>query len=205
MTLRMELRLEGAEWKALARKMAALGPRVRSKVGRQALRAGAHVIRAEAQRRVPVDTGVLRKSIKVRSGRTRGRGELKMLITLGASNLYSGDQFYGAFVEFGHRRGKRGPGVQGLQRLLRGDNLSTAIDAAKRGVANPLGSASGRRKAAKRLEYLLKVKRGEISDSRKQVPARPFMRGAFDAKKDEASRVINETLAAGIEREWGSQ
>jgi len=83
------------------------------KVLRTALREGAKIIQIAAKGKCPVYSGPpradvkpgeLRDSINLRT-RTRG-GEVTVLIQTGAGD-FIGDQFYGAFIEFGHHVGKR--------------------------------------------------------------------------------------------------
>lgn len=50
-----------------------LGPRVAGRVSGNAVRAAGRVVAAEQRKEVPVDTGDLRKSIKVRSAKSRLR------------------------------------------------------------------------------------------------------------------------------------
>ena len=65
------VKIEGA--RELEDLLKQLPGRVASRVATNSLRAGARVIRDEAKRRVPVDTGDLQRSIKVLTGRTGTR------------------------------------------------------------------------------------------------------------------------------------
>lgn len=136
----------GAE---LERRLKALPGKIAKKLIRRALRSGAKIILAQAKANAPVDTGALKKSLKVRAAKRRGRGSVGVTVST-AEGDFKGDQFYASFIEYGHKRGKR-PG-----------------------------------KGA--------------TDAREEVPARPFMRPAFDEKKQEAVNVISSTLGAGIEQ-----
>jgi len=132
--------------KALQRKLAALGRTGANKVLRKALRAGAKVIRTEAQANAPVLTGDLRANIRVRAMKRRKQG-VGVRVVVG-DGWYQGDQFYGAFLEFGHRVGSR-----------------------------------------------------RLGDARATVEPKPFMRPAFDQKKDAAISEIETVLATGIVEE----
>ena len=102
----------GAE---LERKLRELDTKVAGRIARQATRAGANAVLAEARRQSPVGrsrvlggeahkAGTLRDSLKVRSARNRG-GVAYVVRT--AAGDYRGQTFYGSFVEFGHKIGKR--------------------------------------------------------------------------------------------------
>jgi len=69
---------------------------------RKGIRAGAKIIAEEARRRVPVDTGALRKSIKVRAAtRLRKKTAVGVRVVAGEGD-YKGDTFYGSFIEYGY-------------------------------------------------------------------------------------------------------
>jgi len=168
----MNVSLSG--FKQLERKLNELPKRIRRKVLSQSLRAGAKIIQAEAKARVPKDTGELRRSIKVRVGKVKNRGDVKIIVITGAGD-FKGDQYYGAFVEYGYRRGKRSAGVASLQKA----KSSTKDSGKKAAIQAKLDKA----------------------DDRQMVPARPFMRPAFDTKKNEAQRAITVRMVEGIVKE----
>src|SRR4051812_6719809 len=97
------VRVEGM--KELAAKLDDLESKVVRKVTSQALRAGAKVTLAAAMSTMPVKSGALRGSLKVRAGRYK-KGFVSISVGIG-KQWFTGDQFYGAFVEFGHRLGRR--------------------------------------------------------------------------------------------------
>ena len=74
------------------------------KYTRQALRAGAAVIRKEARDNAPVESGQLKRAIRTRAGRTK-KGSVSVLVSA-SSKWYSGDEFYAAFQEFGFKAGR---------------------------------------------------------------------------------------------------
>lgn len=103
MAMKMTLTLQGG--KELERKLKTLPTRIRNKVVRTALRSGAKLVQAETKQLAPVATGLLRKSLKVRAMK-RKKGRIGINVQMGAGD-YKGETFYGAFVEYGHKVGKR--------------------------------------------------------------------------------------------------
>ncbi len=65
-----------------------------------ALRAGAKIVHAETVRRAPSATGAVKRSLKVRAGKSKKKGGVVMLVQTKKGD-YRGDQFYAAFVEYG--------------------------------------------------------------------------------------------------------
>lgn len=93
--------------KELNRKLMSLAPRIAKKVIRQAVRPAAKLIQSAAKSFVAVDTGALKKSIKVRALK-RSQTRIGMTVATNAGdNFFKGRTFYGGFLEFGFRRGKR--------------------------------------------------------------------------------------------------
>ena len=90
--------IDGA--KELEKKLRDLGAQAEKKVYRQALRAGAKVVQVAAKAKAPKDTGLLRKSIKVRAGK-RSRGQIEVNVCVDPI------AFYWRFFEEGFYRGKR--------------------------------------------------------------------------------------------------
>jgi HK97 gp10 family phage protein len=96
--------------KALDRLLKGLPLKVQKKLSRQATRKAAkEIVLPDAKARVPVDTGDLDESLTVKAvkrSRTKFGHEVRT-----KDGFYSGDQFYGGFVEFGtkerqHKSGK---------------------------------------------------------------------------------------------------
>ena len=95
----------------LERKLMGLERKAAKKVVRQALRKGAKIVHAAARQEVPVRSGKLRKSLKVRRAKKNRRGSYAVMVTTGQNeNMFTGETYYGAFVHYGHRVGKRGRG-----------------------------------------------------------------------------------------------
>ena len=97
---------------------------------------------------MPEDTGFLKRSLKVRSGRRR-KGRVSMLV---GELLRRGDAFYGAMVEYDHGIGKRAAGTKhkaghsndGRARVKAHPFLRPAIDETKSQVAELVARQIGR-------------------------------------------------------------
>jgi HK97 gp10 family phage protein len=119
----------------IEKRLKQLPQKVAKKVVRKAVREGAKPILKAAQSKVPVKTGALKKSLKVRAMKAKlakgGAG-----VHVGVSDQwFKGDLFYGGMVEFGT----------------------------------------------------------------KNMPAKPFIRPAYDEKKNEAVKVTVKHLLKGID------
>lgn len=168
----LTIRVEGLD--DLKRKMALLVNRVRNKVVSQGLRAGAQPILQEALKRVPVKSGALRASLKIRVNPEKRRSEQSIAVLTG-KGFFRGETYYGGFVHFGHRIGRRSAGILRLQ--------------------------SSKSRARGRNAKLLIQKRIERIDTRKRVPAHPFLFQAYDARRDQAATIARDSIVAGINRE----
>jgi HK97 gp10 family phage protein len=96
----------------------------------KALRAGSKEILPLARRNAPVESGRLKKSLKVTTLRQRTKGVKRLDVKTSKDNsLYQGDFFYGAFQEFGWKTGKR-KGGGGVRRQIDGKHfLQNAYEA----------------------------------------------------------------------------
>lgn len=96
--------------KELDRLLRGLPLAAQKKLSRQATRKSAkEIVLPEAKSRVPVDTGDLEESLVVKAMRRSRRRFGHQVQT--KDGFYAGDQFYGAFIEFGteerqHKSGK---------------------------------------------------------------------------------------------------
>jgi len=97
------VKLEGAD--QLRKKLLDLDKKVARKISSQALRAGAKIVLERARQLVPVKSGTLKRSLKVRAGKRKG-GRISFVVQTKAGD-YRGETFYGSFLEFGHKVGKR--------------------------------------------------------------------------------------------------
>jgi len=95
--MNMNIKIEGA--KELERKLLSMEPKLARKSVMRALRAGARPILARAKALVPAPTGALKKSLKIRALKKRRYSHGVMVAT--SEGWFKGDEFYGAFVEFG--------------------------------------------------------------------------------------------------------
>lgn len=91
----MDFKITGG--KELQAALKQLPAKFQKRIEKNALRAGARVIAKEAKTRVPVDTGALKKSIRVVTGKTREGA--RVYVTAGAGGKH--DAFYAHMVEFG--------------------------------------------------------------------------------------------------------
>ncbi len=108
-----DVKIEGAEAVvAMLRRVA--GPQAKAAI-RKGTRAGAKIIAAKAKQLIPeverkdrygrVTIGNLRKAVKVRAMKRSRSGWIGSTVTVDGGGLgYTGDEFYGAFVEFGTKR-----------------------------------------------------------------------------------------------------
>lgn len=78
---------------------------VAKKILRKALRAGATLPLKAAKTNAPVRTGALRRSLKVRAGRSR-KGVIHVVMGTG-KKWFVGPMYYSAFVVMGHKQGSK--------------------------------------------------------------------------------------------------
>jgi HK97 gp10 family phage protein len=81
---------------------------------RAALREGAKVVRIKMLSEAPVLSGTTRKAVKVRAGKRR-KNKISVIVGVG-KDWFKGSTFYAAFVEFGHKIGKRSGPLRTAQR-----------------------------------------------------------------------------------------
>lgn len=84
----------------LDRKFKLLDARVGKKVVRQAMRQALKPVLAAARANAPEESGVLRRSIKIRAVKRRKKGVIGLEIRTDAKTM-GGDAFYAAFIELG--------------------------------------------------------------------------------------------------------
>lgn len=105
--LMLKLEINGLN-KAVQGQLTELDKKFQNKVIRKGLRAGGKVWQSAARGEAPVQTGKLKRSIKVRSGK-RKRDSISITVGMGAKD-YTGEAFYGSFIEYGYHIGKRSLG-----------------------------------------------------------------------------------------------
>lgn len=90
--------------KQLLAKLDRLSRKDSRSVVRKAARRAAKPILMQSRVNAPVDTGTLRRSIKIKAI-TRSRKRIGVKVTTGtAKSAYQGKQFYGAFQEYGTKK-----------------------------------------------------------------------------------------------------
>jgi HK97 gp10 family phage protein len=92
--------------KEIQRMFAGLTKAVQNKILRPAFRKGAKIVQADAKRIAPVKSGLLKSSIKVRRIKSLKRGEVGFNVITGKGD-FKGETYYAAFLELGHKLGKR--------------------------------------------------------------------------------------------------
>jgi hypothetical protein len=95
----------------IERMLRTLPTKIRNKILRQEMRKEAKTLVAPAKAATPIQTGRLRKSVKVRAlknAKGTKAANRSIQIGVGYSNKnFQGDTFYGSFLEFGWKLGKR--------------------------------------------------------------------------------------------------
>jgi HK97 gp10 family phage protein len=86
-------------------KLKALDKKVQRSIIKKGLRVGAKIIQQAAKAAAPVESGLVKRSIKVRSGKA-GKGVTKINVGMGAKD-YTGKAFYASFLIYGHKQGNR--------------------------------------------------------------------------------------------------
>src|SRR5262245_22507668 len=88
--------------KQVVRALSEFDKKLQNKILRSALRNSAKYLQKKVQEIAPVKSGKLKRSIKVRTTKKKKRGQVAFNVqTGGGDNLFVGDQFYGAFINFG--------------------------------------------------------------------------------------------------------
>ena len=102
-----ETRLTVQGLRILEFKLSKLAPRVAKKAIKKGTRVGSKMVTAKTKQLAPVERGQVRRAMKTRVLKSRRRSVLGTITTIG-KGFFKGGTFYGAFVEFGYKRGKRG-------------------------------------------------------------------------------------------------
>jgi HK97 gp10 family phage protein len=79
--------------------------KLQRKMASAALRVGAKIIQKGVKGNIHSITGAMARAVRVRAGKS-GKGYKSIQIVIG-SGWFTGDEWYAAFVEFGHKQGKR--------------------------------------------------------------------------------------------------
>jgi HK97 gp10 family phage protein len=152
------------------------------RIERQSLRKATKPTLDLARRLCPVDTGQLRRQIKIRQS-SAGRGRFVRMTIGTAEGLFKGKQWYAGVVEFGHRIGAR------TAAMVRAQKRRSRLRAVLRATLPTFGRVYLR---ATREAYLAHY---HALDTRAAVPPHPFLQPAFD-------QTVNQ-VAATMEAELG--
>jgi len=145
------------------------GLRAAKRILKKALKEAIPITAIAADRLVPVETGALREAQRIEPMREK-KGKFGFRLKSGWEN-YTGETFYGAFLFYGHRQGKRS-----------------------------LGLRRATSEKAKKLFAMFGVKYTP-KDDRKVIPPQPWLLDAFNESKEEAQARIQQVVTQGIERE----
>jgi hypothetical protein len=107
----MDVKTQGLDVSGLdgfAKRLEALSAYAEGATLKAGAKAVAQAIADRARELAPAASGRLRAAIRVRAGRS-GQGSFSFLASVGAKN-FAGDQYYGAFQEFGWKSGSRKAG-----------------------------------------------------------------------------------------------
>ena len=118
--------------KELDAKLRGMHGRFQKKLSRKATRAAAkEIVLPEAKAMAPIDTGALEKSLAVRAMK-RSRTRIGHLVQT-RDGFFQGEQFYGAFHEFGTRKMKADPfmrpAVYGNEQRIRAKYIAALQEA----------------------------------------------------------------------------
>jgi HK97 gp10 family phage protein len=203
--MREVIRIDGmeqleAQFKKLERTVAA-------KIMRRALREGAKPIAAQVAENAKIshddipDTGALAESITVRAGKRR-KGRVSFVVQTRAGD-FKGHTFYGGFLEYGWKTGKRRDAFARRQKRIAGELRRQSRAARAFGDGRGLGKKGTEWRARQEAWFMDEgYRRAMRSPEQVRTEYRyPFIRPAFDATKDEAAEIIGNELAAGIKAE----
>jgi HK97 gp10 family phage protein len=170
--MKLNVDVKGAE--ELARKLKLLDLTKQQKAIKAAGRAAFKPVLEDARQNVPVDSGLLRDSLRLAT-RTRSGGQYPIEVGLTVRNTISYEDAEGAAL-IRTRFGRRGLKVGGRRIKGRGKRISVETGAAWRWHFIETGVPS----------------RG--------IPARPFLRPALARNKEAVDRIFRERMAALVER-----
>lgn len=139
------IKIRGGE--ELAAALEALGPAMEKKILRSAMREAAKPILDDAKRRAPVLTGQLRKSLKIRAIKRNNKGQVGVVIST-AKGFFKGDEFYGAFHEFGTKKMPARPFIRPAFEANKAQSIRIVGEAVKIGLEDITSGAAKFRKVA---------------------------------------------------------
>jgi len=119
--------------KDLERTLDSLDAKVQKKLIRKSIRAAAKVLAGEIKAKSPVGEGLLKRSVKVRSGK-RKKGNISMVVMVEGGR----EEGFAGFVEFGRRNQPANPFVRRSIAARRED----VVDEIVNGLAEAISSIS---------------------------------------------------------------
>lgn len=166
---------------------------------RNGLRAGAKITTAAARAVAPVRTGQLRRAIRTKAAK-RSRRYIGVKTMIG-EGYFKGETFYGAFVEFGWKTGKRHPSLTAIAKQIasRLRAESRALRVASKGLSGlaKFGSKFRQRQEA----YFAREAARQVSvlpdpnTGRRQIPGQHFMEQSANRVASHAGNVaVKETI-----------
>lgn len=169
----------------LLRRLNALEGKVQRKVVKKAAREAGRPMLAAARKNAPRRSGKLSKSIKLRTYRRKRTNIVGARITTGSkTGDFDGDTYYGAFVEYGHKIGKRSRAVARHQRRQ-----------SRFRRLRPLRADATAWQHKRRAVVLRRAKRAAPTDNRGDVAPREFMKRAAAETKGQAARIFRDQLS----------
>lgn len=205
MTIGSILRLDISGDKAIMRKLKGMVPAARKKVLSKAARTAMKPVLATAKSNAPKQSGALRKAIKLRAKKKNRRGVVGVSVAVGAK-WFVGDEFYGAFQEFGWKSGPRK--VQKEWKI----SAKRAVERKAQGLKINSTDADGtawvnawRRTKPIGVESRVNATSQKRFDRRREIPGKHFIEQAYQTGgeralksfMDEVPREIEKLMAAG--------
>jgi HK97 gp10 family phage protein len=190
------LEIQGLE--ELEKGLSKLEAYVYKDVIKKALTAAAELIAEGARRLVPVKTGALRNAIRVRAGRS-SNGSFSVLAAVG-KRWFVGDQFYGAFQEFGWKSGSRQSDQAAVSKRI-ARQLQRESRAARDGKGSGLAPKGSAFRARQEAYFQREGQRRAAKSVRRQIPGEHFMEYAFNERKSQAMNLILNGIKEGLDRE----
>lgn len=175
-----------AQFARLTRKLHLLEGAAQRKIARKGAREALRPTLTAARANAPVRSGRLRRSVKIRTLKRNRGGRIGARVTTGdKTGDYGGKTYYGAFVEYGHKVGRRSRGVRAAESLDRRGELTVR-------------SARNLRRRQKALSRAYGARR---SDARATVAGQRFLLRAAKDTKQQAQTIFSRYVAAEIKRE----
>lgn len=185
-----------------------LETRVQRQVASKALRAGLKIIEAGAERNAPIGhylypsqaarrtPGTLKKGISVRAGR-RTKDAVTMVVGVG-KRWFTGDEWYAAFVEFGHKVGKRTTRMEATAKRIAGDlrRESRAARAQGGGLAK---KGTAKREQQEKFFIWEGRRRAQGGAKAAEVPGEHFIEYAYEELKKPAIEEIKRAFQRELE------